>query len=142
MSEALATPLPKMDKLGRSYATGRRKNAIARAWVKKGSGKFVINGREMPVYFGRETLRMMVNQPFAATEREGSFDVFCTVVGGGLSGQAGAIRHALSRALDRFDPTLHVILRRSGFLTRDSRVVERKKYGQKKARKRFQFSKR
>lgn len=133
---------PKIDDLGRSYATGRRKDATARVWIKKGTGKIIVNKREQEVYFARPVSRMILNQPFAATETEGQFDVYCTVKGGGLSGQAGAIRHGISRALDLFNPDLHKILRKGGFLTRDSRVVERKKYGKAKARKSFQFSKR
>lgn len=133
---------PVIDAQGRAYATGRRKDAVARVWIKPGKGKVIVNGREQMIYFARPTQRMIINQPFQATSREGSYDVICTVKGGGLSGQAGAVRHGISRALDAFEPDLHVILRQGGFLTRDSRVVERKKYGQKKARKRFQFSKR
>jgi small subunit ribosomal protein S9 len=133
---------PKIDSLGRTYGTGRRKNSIARVWIKPGTGKFSINGREIKTYFARAVLRMILNQPFVATNNVDKFDVMCTVVGGGLSGQAGAIRHGISRALDAFDPSVHTTLRQGGFLTRDSRVVERKKYGKKKARKSFQFSKR
>jgi small subunit ribosomal protein S9 len=133
---------PKIDKLGRSYGTGRRKNAIARVWIKPGTGKFSVNGKELKQYFARPVLQMILKQPFSATNNVDKFDVMCTVVGGGLSGQAGAVRHGISRALDSFDPTTHTALRQNGFLTRDSRVVERKKYGQKKARKSFQFSKR
>lgn len=149
MTEAVAVPVenekprtPETDAQGRAYATGKRKNAIARLWLKPGKGKIVVNKKDVTDYFARPTLRMLVNQPFEATNREGSFDIYCTVTGGGLSGQAGAVRHALSRALDKIDPTLHKILRQGGFLTRDMRVVERKKYGQRKARRRFQFSKR
>lgn len=130
------------DELGRSYGTGRRKNASARVWIKPGKGKITVNGRDVTKFFARPVLRMILNQPFEATNTLGQFDVICTVTGGGLSGQAGAVRHGISRALDRFDPTLHTVLRRGGFLTRDSRVVERKKYGRAKARRRFQFSKR
>ena len=133
---------PKIDSLGRSYATGKRKDAVARVWIKKGTGKVIVNKREQEVYFARPVSRMILNQPFAATETEGQFDVFCTVKGGGLSGQAGAVRHGISKALDLFNPDFHKILRKGGFLTRDSRVVERKKYGKAKARKSFQFSKR
>lgn len=133
---------PKKDKLGRSYATGRRKDASARVWIKPGSGKIVVNKKPVEQYLARPVLRMIVNQPFGATKTDGQFDVYCTVAGGGLSGQAGAIRHGISRALDNFDPTLHSVLRKGGFLTRDSRVVERKKYGRRKARRKFQFSKR
>ncbi|MFV9876272.1 MAG: 30S ribosomal protein S9 [Rickettsiales endosymbiont of Dermacentor nuttalli] len=126
----------------RKYSTGRRKEAVARVWISPGNGKIVINGKEVNSYFGRSVLKMIVNQPFEATNAVGQFDVLCTVVGGGLSGQAGAIRHGISRALDQADENLHTPLRQGGFLTRDSRVVERKKYGRAKARKRFQFSKR
>ena len=134
---------PKLDKLGRSYGTGRRKDSVARVWIKRGSGKVTVNGKEIETYFARPTLRMILNQPFVAVAEEGKFDVTCTVKGGGLSGQAGAVRHGISRALDNFDPTTyHKALRQGGFLTRDSRVVERKKYGKAKARRSFQFSKR
>jgi len=133
---------PKKDKFGRSYATGRRKNASARVWIKHGTGKMTVNGREIGKYFARPTYLMLIDQPFEATKTKGHFDVFSTVKGGGLSGQAGAIRHGISKALDLFDPTLHKTLRQGGYLTRDSRVVERKKYGHKKARRSFQFSKR
>ena len=132
----------KLDSKGRSYGTGRRKNAIARVWVKQGTGNVIINGRDMTTYFARPVLRMIVGQPFSTLNRAGAFDVFATVSGGGLSGQAGAIRHGISRALDNFSPEFHKALRAGGFLTRDSRVVERKKYGRRKARRRFQFSKR
>ncbi|MEQ1618204.1 MAG: 30S ribosomal protein S9 [Terricaulis sp.] len=132
----------KVDKLGRAYATGKRKNAIARVWVKPGKGKIIINGRESDVYFARPVLRMMINQPFKITNREGEFDVVCTVTGSGLSGQAGAVRHGISKALSDYEPPLRPALKHAGFLTRDSRVVERKKYGKKKARRSFQFSKR
>ena len=131
-----------VDAQGRAYGTGKRKNAIARVWVRQGSGKVVVNGREGSVYFARPVLQMMVAQPFGAVGRQGHFDVWCTVVGGGLSGQAGAVRHGISKALVSFEPVLRTSLKSQGFLTRDSRVVERKKYGQPKARKRFQFSKR
>ncbi len=124
------------------YGTGRRKDAIARVFLKRGTGKITVNGRELAVYFARPVLRMIINQPFGAVDRIGNFDVNCTVVGGGLSGQAGAIRHGISRALDEYDTIFHKALRTGGFLTRDSRVVERKKYGHKKARRSFQFSKR
>jgi len=133
---------PQIDKLGRTYATGKRKDAVARVWIKRGTGKITVNKREITKYFARPVLRMLINQPFEETKTEGAFDVICTVKGGGLSGQAGAVRHGISKALDLCDPTLHVVLRKNGFLTRDSRVVERKKYGKKKARKSFQFSKR
>ncbi|MBI1275434.1 30S ribosomal protein S9 [bacterium] len=131
-----------VDKLGRAYSGGRRKEASARVWIKSGSGKIVVNGRPMEKYFARPVLQMILRQPFGAVNREKGFDVMCTVIGGGLSGQAGAVRHGISRALDKFDPSFHVVLRQGGFLTRDSRAVERKKYGRKKARRRFQFSKR
>ncbi len=132
----------KLDAKGRAYATGKRKNAIARVWIKPGSGKIVVNGRDQQQYFARAVLQMLIAQPFACASRDGQYDVFCTVVGGGLSGQAGAVRHGISKALDAFEPDLHTTLKQGGFLTRDPRVVERKKYGRKKARKRFQFSKR
>ena len=133
---------PKIDALGRSYATGRRKNAIARVWVKRGTGQVTINGRDVSVYFARPVLQMLLKQPFQVTEREGEFDVIATVVGGGLSGQAGAVRHGISRALTYFEPGLRPALKAGGFMTRDPRVVERKKYGKAKARRSFQFSKR
>jgi small subunit ribosomal protein S9 len=133
---------PKRDALGRSYATGKRKNAIARVWIKPGSGKLEVNGRDGPVYFARPVLRMLINQPFVVTDRLGQFDVWCTVTGGGLSGQAGAVRHGISRALVSYEPGLRPTLKHGGFMTRDSRVVERKKYGKAKARRSFQFSKR
>ena len=145
MSEALAateTKKPQIDSLGRSYGTGRRKNSTARVWVKKGNGKITINGRGIEKYFGRPVLRMVINQVFDVTNTVNEFDVDCTVKGGGLSGQAGAILHGIARALDKFNPELHKSLRKAGLLTRDSRVVERKKPGQAKARKSFQFSKR
>jgi len=133
---------PKIDELGRAYATGKRKNAVARVWIKPGSGKITVNGRDSPVYFARPVLRMLLNQPFTVTDRLGQFDVVCTVVGGGLSGQAGAVRHGISRALTFYEPGLRRALKSGGFLTRDPRVVERKKYGKAKARRSFQFSKR
>lgn len=133
---------PKLDAYGRAYATGKRKNAVARVWVKPGTGKIIVNGRDQTVYFARPTLRMLLNQPFETAKREGQYDVICTVKGGGLSGQAGAVRHGLSRALAYFEPALRSPLKSGGFLTRDSRVVERKKYGRAKARRSFQFSKR
>ena len=133
---------PKIDQQGRAYATGRRKDAVARVWVKPGSGRMTVNGRELAVYFARPVLRMMINQPFSVCNRMGQFDVVCTVKGGGLSGQAGAVRHGISRALNNFEPALRPVLKSGGFLTRDSRTVERKKYGKAKARKSFQFSKR
>lgn len=125
-----------------AYGTGRRKNSVARVWVKPGSGKVTVNGKVIEQYFARPVLRMLLNQPFGAVNRVGSYDVNCTVKGGGLSGQAGAVRLGISRALDQLDEAFHPILRRGGFLTRDSRVVERKKYGKAKARRSFQFSKR
>ncbi len=132
----------KVDNLGRAYATGKRKNAIARVWIKPGSGKLLVNSREGETYFARSVLQMLLNQPFGAANRQGQYDVWCTVKGGGLSGQAGAVRHGISKALVNFEPELRTTLKQGGFLTRDSRVVERKKFGQAKARKRFQFSKR
>ena len=131
-----------LDKQGRAYATGRRKDAVARVWLKPGSGKIVINGREQEVYFARPTLRLIINQVFDITDRRGQYDVEATVKGGGLSGQAGAVRHGISTALTRYEPALRTAVKREGFLTRDSRVVERKKYGKAKARRSFQFSKR
>ena len=132
----------KVDEKGRSYATGKRKDAVARVWVLPGTGKYTINGREGNVYFARPTLQMIIRQPFNMVEREGQFDVWCTVKGGGLSGQAGAVRHGISKALTLQEPELRSTLKKSGFLTRDPRVVERKKYGKPKARRSFQFSKR
>ena len=132
----------KRDALGRSYATGRRKNAIARVWIKPGRGEITVNGRVVGSYFARPVLRMLITQPFLVADRYNQFDVFCTVTGGGLSGQAGAVRHGISRALTHYEPDLRPILKSAGFLTRDSRVVERKKYGKAKARRSFQFSKR
>jgi small subunit ribosomal protein S9 len=132
----------KVDAQGRSYATGKRKDAIARVWIKPGRGQITVNGKAADVYFARPTLRMVINQPFAVTQRVGQFDVYCTVCGGGLSGQAGAVRHGISQALGLFDPEIRPLLRTGGFLTRDPRVVERKKYGRAKARRSFQFSKR
>ena len=133
---------PKIDKLGRSYSTGRRKESTARVWVKRGTGKITINGKDMPLYFARPVLQMQLNFVFDVTERKDQFDVIATVKGGGLSGQAGAVRHGLSRALSLFEPDLRKPLKVAGMLTRDSRVVERKKYGHRKARRSFQFSKR
>jgi small subunit ribosomal protein S9 len=133
---------PRLDAYGRAYATGKRKDAVARVWIKPGAGRVDVNGRESPVYFARPVLRMLINQPFAATNRVGQFDVWCTVKGGGLSGQAGAVRHGISQALTHYEPALRPLLKQQGFLTRDSRVVERKKYGKRKARRSFQFSKR
>jgi len=132
----------KLDKQGRAYATGKRKNAVARVWIKPGNGAVKVNDRDSPIYFARPVLRMIINQPFVATNRFGQFDVICTVKGGGLSGQAGAVRHGLAKALTYYEPDLRAPLKKEGFLTRDSRVVERKKYGHKKARASFQFSKR
>ena len=139
---APAQPEPRIDELKRSYATGKRKNAVARVWIKPGPGRIVVNGRDSEKYFARPVLRMMINQPFAVTDRQGQYDVQCTVSGGGLSGQAGAVRHGISRALTFYEPGLRPALKKEGFLTRDSRVVERKKYGRRKARRSFQFSKR
>ncbi|HEY2133332.1 MAG TPA: 30S ribosomal protein S9 [Acetobacteraceae bacterium] len=133
---------PKRDTLGRSYATGRRKNAIARVWIKPGKGEIMVNGKRVGQYFARPVLRMLITQPFLVADRYNQFDVYCTVNGGGLSGQAGALRHGISRALTYYEPELRSILKIAGFLTRDSRVVERKKYGRAKARRSFQFSKR
>jgi small subunit ribosomal protein S9 len=131
-----------LDKQGRAYATGRRKDAVARVWLKPGSGKITVNGRDQEVYFARPTLRLVINQVFDITDRRGSYDVVATVKGGGLSGQAGAVRHGISTALTRYEPGLRTTVKREGFLTRDPRVVERKKYGKAKARRSFQFSKR
>jgi small subunit ribosomal protein S9 len=131
-----------LDKQGRAYATGRRKDAVARVWLKPGTGKIIVNGREQEVYFARPTLRLIINQPFAITDRTGQFDVVATVKGGGLSGQAGAVKHGISQALTKYEPALRATVKAAGFLTRDSRVVERKKYGRAKARRSFQFSKR
>jgi small subunit ribosomal protein S9 len=142
-SEAAApVHVRKVDSLGRSYATGKRKNAVARVWLKPGSGKIVINGRDYLSYFARPVLQMILRQPIVAAARDGQFDIIATVAGGGLSGQAGAVRHGLSKALTYFEPGLRPVLKKGGFLTRDSRVVERKKYGKAKARRSFQFSKR
>lgn len=141
--EAVAAPRePMRDSLGRSYATGKRKDAVARVWIKPGSGKVTVNGKEMAVYFARPVLQMILRQPFSVAGVSGQFDVFATVVGGGLSGQAGAVKHGVSKALQLYDPSLRPALKAAGFLTRDSRVVERKKYGKAKARRSFQFSKR
>lgn len=133
---------PKIDNLNRSYGTGRRKEAVARVWLKPGKGTITVNGAPYNQYFVRGVLQTLVNQPMAISSRTGQYDVFCTVKGGGLSGQAGAVRHAISRALDCYEPNLHIVLKKASMLTRDSRVVERKKYGFKKARRSFQFSKR
>ncbi|GGF59435.1 30S ribosomal protein S9 [Azorhizobium oxalatiphilum] len=132
----------KLDKQGRAYATGKRKDAVARVWIRPGTGKITVNDRPVEVYFARPVLRLIINQPFQAAGREGAYDIVCTVSGGGLSGQAGALRHGLSRALTYYEPELRSPLKKGGFLTRDSRVVERKKYGKAKARRSFQFSKR
>jgi small subunit ribosomal protein S9 len=132
----------KLDKQGRAYATGKRKNAVARVWVKPGKGTITVNTRPVEVFFARPVLRMLIQQPLVASDRMGQYDVICSVSGGGLSGQAGAVRHGLSKALTHFEPDLRGVLKRGGFLTRDSRVVERKKYGRAKARRSFQFSKR
>jgi small subunit ribosomal protein S9 len=147
-----ATPVPqageaprherKVDAQGRAYATGKRKNAVARVWLKPGSGKITVNGRDSEIYFARPVLRMLMNQPFLVADRTSQYDVVCTVDGGGLSGQAGAVRHGISKALTYYEPELRTVLKQGGFLTRDARVVERKKYGKAKARRSFQFSKR
>ena len=139
---AMAPREPQIDKLGRSYATGRRKNAVARVWIKPGKGGVTVNGRDQTIYFGRPTQRMTIAQPFLITDRLNQYDVICTVSGGGLSGQAGAVRHGISQALQFYEPGLRSILKKAGLLTRDSRVVERKKYGKPGARRSFQFSKR
>jgi small subunit ribosomal protein S9 len=143
-SAAPTTPLREqiLDKQGRAYATGRRKDAVARVWLKPGTGKITVNGRDQEVYFARPTLRLVINQVFGVAGREGQYDVVCTVKGGGLSGQAGAVKHGISQALTRYEPALRAPVKAAGFLTRDSRAVERKKYGKAKARRSFQFSKR
>ncbi|WP_158930368.1 30S ribosomal protein S9 [Acidisphaera sp. S103] len=152
-AEATGTPIPppvstqpkrepKRDELGRSYATGRRKESTARVWIRPGKGEITVNGKKVVQYFARPVLRMLLTQPFLVADRYNQFDVFCTVSGGGLSGQAGAVRHGISRALTYYEPDLRSILKVAGFLTRDSRAVERKKYGKAKARRSFQFSKR
>jgi small subunit ribosomal protein S9 len=142
-SAAAPAPLaPKLDTRGRAYATGRRKDAVARVWLKRGAGRIVVNGKPMDTYFARSTLQMMIQQPLVASNRRDQFDIECTVSGGGLSGQAGALRHGISRALTYFEPDLRAVLKKGGFMTRDSRAVERKKYGRAKARRSFQFSKR
>ena len=133
---------PQRDAFGRAYATGRRKNAVARVWIKPGRGDITVNNKKVVQYFARPVLRMLLNQPFAVANRLGQYDVVCTVAGGGLSGQAGALRHGISKALTYYEPELQPMLKAQGFLTRDSRVVERKKYGKRKARRSFQFSKR
>ena len=135
-------PKSNRDSKGRAYATGRRKNAVARVWIKPGGGRIMINEKVIDTYFARPVLRMLIQQPLVASNRHGQYDVVCTVSGGGLSGQAGAVRHGISKALTYFEPDLRGVLKRGGFLTRDSRVVERKKYGKAKARRSFQFSKR
>ena len=140
--EAAPVHVQKLDKQGRAYATGKRKDAVARVWVRPGTGKITVNDRDIEVYFARPVLRLMINQPFQVAAREGQYDVVATVSGGGLSGQAGALRHGLSKALTYYEPELRSPLKKGGFLTRDSRVVERKKYGRAKARRSFQFSKR
>ena len=149
LKTATATPQPeapvyvqKLDKQGRAYATGKRKDAVARVWIKPGSGKVTVNGRPLEVYFARPVLRMILQQPLGVAKRVDQYDLTVSVAGGGLSGQAGAVRHGLAKALTNFEPELRSILKKEGFLTRDSRVVERKKYGKKKARRSFQFSKR
>ena len=141
-AEEVEQAQPKLDAQGRAYATGKRKDAIARVWLSPGSGRVTVNGRDVDVYFARPVLRMVLAQPFAVADRVNQFDVRCTVTGGGLSGQAGAVRHGISKALVNYEPTLRPVLKSKGFLTRDSRVVERKKYGKRKARRSFQFSKR
>ena len=138
----IAPAEPKRDAQGRSYGTGRRKDAVARVWIKPGTGKVTVNGRDQEIYFARPVLRMLLKQPFEVCDRANQFDVICTVTGGGLSGQAGAVRHGLSRALVNYEPGLRSALKAHGFLTRDPRVVERKKYGKAGARRSFQFSKR
>ncbi|MGP0061344.1 MAG: 30S ribosomal protein S9 [Beijerinckiaceae bacterium] len=149
LKSAAATPQPeapvyvqKLDKQGRAYATGKRKNAVARVWIKPGSGKVMVNGRALDVYFARPVLRMILQQPLGVAKRVDQYDLTVTVAGGGLSGQAGAVRHGLAKALTKYEPDLRSVLKKEGFLTRDSRVVERKKYGKRKARRSFQFSKR
>jgi small subunit ribosomal protein S9 len=152
-AEAAPTPPPpaqseaplreqQLDKFGRAYATGRRKDAVARVWLKPGSGKIEVNGRDQETYFARPSLRLVINQPFDVADRSGQYDVVATVKGGGLSGQAGAVKHGIAQALSRFEPALRTAVKQAGFLTRDPRVVERKKYGRAKARRSFQFSKR
>lgn len=142
VEEDAPLPEPKIDPQGRSYATGKRKDAVARVWIKPGSGKVTVNGRDQEVYFARPVLRMVLRQPFEVIARKDHYDVICTVKGGGLSGQAGAVRHGISKALCLYEPELRAGLKKGGFLTRDARVVERKKYGRAKARRSFQFSKR
>ncbi len=140
--EEIVLAEPKIDDLGRSYATGKRKTAIARVWIKPGSGKITVNKKDHADYFGRPVLQMIIKQPLVAADRNDQFDVVCTVTGSGPSGQAGAVRHGISKALTYYEPSLRSVLKKGGFLTRDSRVVERKKYGRAKARRSFQFSKR
>ena len=140
--QTLAPREPVRDALGRAYATGKRKDAVARVWIRPGSGKVIVNGKDMPVYFARPVLQMILRQPFTVAGVEDQFDVMATVKGGGLSGQAGAVKHGISKALQLYEPSLRAPLKAAGFLTRDSRVVERKKYGKRKARRSFQFSKR
>ena len=142
VTKNVETVKSQIDEHGRTYATGKRKDAVARVWIKPGAGRISVNGRDVEIYFARPVLRMIINQPFEVTERIGQFDVKCTVKGGGLSGQAGAVRHGISKAMTLFEPALRPALKTRGFLTRDSRVVERKKYGRRKARRSFQFSKR
>jgi small subunit ribosomal protein S9 len=147
LKPAAATPetpryVQKLDKQGRAYATGKRKNAVARVWLKPGGGHVTVNERPVETFFARPVLRMLIQQPLVAANRQNQYDVTCTVSGGGLSGQAGAVRHGISKALTNFEPDLRPVLKRGGFLTRDPRVVERKKYGKAKARRSFQFSKR
>lgn len=142
VAEAIAPVEPVIDEHGRTYATGKRKDAVARVWLKPGKGEFKVNGRTGEVYFARPVLRMILGQPFQLTDRVGQYDIFCTVKGGGLSGQAGAVRHGISKALVLREPDIRPLLKKAGMLTRDSRVVERKKYGKAKARRSFQFSKR
>ena len=142
LAAAAAPREPVRDELGRSYATGKRKDAVARVWIRPGSGKVTVNGKDMPVYFARPVLQMILRQPFQVAGVSGQFDVNATVKGGGLSGQAGAVKHGISKALQLYDPSMRAALKAAGFLTRDSRVVERKKFGRRKARRSFQFSKR
>ena len=142
LSEAAPLREQELDEHGRAYATGRRKDAVARVWLKPGKGAIIVNGRDQEIYFARPTLRLVINQPFQVAGREGQYDVVATVKGGGLSGQAGAVKHGISQALAKFEPALRSAVKAAGFLTRDSRVVERKKYGRAKARRSFQFSKR
>jgi small subunit ribosomal protein S9 len=142
VEEPAAVVEPKIDAQGRAYATGKRKNAVARVWIKPGSGKLTVNGKDGPTYFARPVLQMIIGQPMEVVDRSTQYDIWCTVSGGGLSGQAGAVRHGISKALTYFEPGLRGTLKQGGFLTRDSRIVERKKYGKRKARRSFQFSKR